>query len=254
MTRQYRFGYPLSAMAAALLAAFGSAGAAEGDEVTELTKPSSSVRIGAGYVDEDNGRFGQYTGLNQKGGYGLLDADIVNRDDATGTWLRFEGRNLGLDHRELRFEQERQGNWGYFIDYSAIPRYEPYTVTTAVTGIGTANLAIPTTATTGSVVGLKTERDRVTVGFNKYLQGKWKFDVKFRNEEKTGARVFARGTTTPAFEFAPEPIDSTTRQIEATVGISITPMTSPAERTLKVFTPVPRSFRNGVKTVSAKNP
>ena len=58
MTRQYRFGYPLSAMAAALLAAFGSAGAAEGDEVTELTKPSSSVRIGAGYVDEDNVKVG----------------------------------------------------------------------------------------------------------------------------------------------------------------------------------------------------
>ena len=100
MTRQIRFGFPLSAMAAALLAAFGGAAAAE-DDVAELTKPSSSVRFGLGYVDEDNGRFGQYTGLNQKGGYGLLDADIVNRDDATGTWLRFEGRNLGLDHREL---------------------------------------------------------------------------------------------------------------------------------------------------------
>ena len=218
MTRQIRFGFPLSAMAAALLAAFGSAGAAEGDEVTELTKPSSSVRIGAGYVDEDNGRFGQYNGLNEKGGYGLLDADIVNRDDATGTWLKFRGRNLGLDHRELRFEQERQGNWGYFIDYSAIPRFEPYTVTTAVTGIGTANLAIPTVSTAGTPFPLKTERDRITLGFNKHLPGKWNFDVKFRNEEKTGARVFARGTTTPAFEFAPEPIDSTTRQVEATVG------------------------------------
>jgi hypothetical protein len=24
---------------------------------------------------------------------------------------------------------ERQGNWGYYIDYSQTPRYEPYTST-----------------------------------------------------------------------------------------------------------------------------
>ena len=34
----------------------------------------------------------------------------------------------------------------------------------------------------------------------------------------------------------------------------MTPTTSPAERTLKTFTPVPRSWRSGVKNVSAKKP
>ena len=38
-----------------------------------------------------------------------------------GTWLRFDGRNLGLDSRQLRFEHNRQGNWGYFIEYGQIP-------------------------------------------------------------------------------------------------------------------------------------
>jgi len=220
MTSQVRFGYTLTAMAAALLAVFGAPGGALADEVTELTKPESGARFGLGYVDEDNQRFGQYNGMNEKGGYGLLDADIVKRDDATGTWLRFRGTNLGLENRGLRFEHEKQGDWGYFIDYSAIPRYEPYTVTTGVTGIGTPNLNIPTTPTAGSPFEIKTERERVTLGFNKYLPGKWNFKLVFRDEQKEGARVFARGTTGGAgnFEFAPEPIDSTTRQIDATFG------------------------------------
>jgi MtrB/PioB family decaheme-associated outer membrane protein len=220
MKTQNRFGFSLTATAAGLLAAFGTAYAAEGDEIAELTKPASSVQGGIGYVDKDNGRFGQYNGLNEKGGYGLLDLDFVKRDDATGRWLIFRGSNLGLDHRDLRFEHEIQGNWGYYIDFSQTPRFEPYTVNTAVTGIGTNNLTIPTTPTAGPALRLKTERDALGLGFHKNLPGNWDFKVTFRNEEKDGARVFARGTTGGPgnFEFAPEPINSTTRQIEATLN------------------------------------
>jgi MtrB/PioB family decaheme-associated outer membrane protein len=220
MTRQIRFGHPLTAMAAALLAVFGNAYAAEGDEIAELTKPSSSVSLGLGVVSKDNGRFGQYNGLIEKGGYGLADVEVVTRDDATGTWFNVRGRNLGLDSRELRFEHQVQGDWGYYIDFTQIPRFEPYTANTAITGIGTPNLTIPTTPTPGPAVKLMTERERLGLGFTKHLPGKWSMNVTFRNEEKTGARVFGRGTTGGAgnFEFLPEPIDSTTRQVEAVVS------------------------------------
>ena len=144
---------------AALLAAFGSAGAAEGDDITQLTQPESTISLGAAYVDSDGARFGQYTGMNESGGYGLLDADIAKRDDATGTWLKLTGRNLGLDNRELKLEHDRQGDWGYYLDFSQTPRYEPYTVNTAVTGIGSANLTIPTVATAGT----DTQLDRKSV-------------------------------------------------------------------------------------------
>ena len=217
MNRHNRFGYSLTAMAAALLAAYPLAHAQDGEELAELTKPTSFVQFGVGYVDEDNGRFGQYTGMNDKGSYGLLDFNLIGREDATGIWIGLRARNLGLDHRELRFMHEDQGNWGYYIDFSQTPRYEPYTVNTAITGIGTPNLTVPTTSTPGPAVQLKTERDRLGLGFNKSLGGNWGVKVTFRNEEKEGARVFARGTTGGAgnFEFLPEPINSTTRQIEA---------------------------------------
>jgi len=209
---------------AALVAAFALPLAANAEEAA---RPVSTIEFGLGYADSDGRRFGQYNGINEQGVYGLLDAELVRRDDATGTWLRFRGRNLGLDHRELRLEHNRQGNWGYFLEFSQIPRYEPYVVTTAVAGIGGANLTIPTTTTAGLPLDLKTRRDRIGLGFDKQLTGNWNLQVRFRNEEKDGARLWARGTTGGGvvggpvfgnFEFAPEPIDSTTRQLEVTVG------------------------------------
>jgi MtrB/PioB family decaheme-associated outer membrane protein len=210
----------LSSTAVAALTAIAPITSAEDDEVTELTKPSSTISVGLGAVSDDNSRFGQYTGLREKGGYGLVDIDYVNRADDTGTWVELTGRNLGLPNRDLRFEHTRQGDWGYFLEFSQTPRYEPYTANTAVQGIGTNNLTVPATATAGSPVQLKTEREMLGLGFDKIMKSGVDFQLRFRNEQKDGARVFARGTTGGAgqFQFTPEPINSTTRQIEAILG------------------------------------
>ncbi len=209
--------FRLSAIAVAVLVSLPAL-AAEDNAATGLRGTAS---IGLGYADDDGRRFGQYNGINEKGAYGLLDLDLVKRDDATGTWLKFYGRNLGLDSRQLRFDHNRQGNWGYFVEYSQIPRYEPFNVTTAVQGITTPNLTIPA-ATAGTPFDLKTRRDALGLGFDKIFTKEWDLKVRFRSENKDGARLFARGNTGGAgfgnFDFAPEPINSTTRQIEAIIG------------------------------------
>ena len=210
--------YPLSAVAAALACAFGPAAAQDADETTKLTKPSSVVEIGIGAVSDDNQRFGQYTGLNEDGAYGLLDLSVVRRDEATGTWLRLTGRNLGFDNRELRFENERQGNWGYFIDYGQTPRFDPYTVTTTLAGIGTTTQTIAGNAT-AQQYHLKTERDTLSVGFDKIISKSLGLQVRFRNEEKEGERLFGQGTFS-TWRFLTDPIDQTTRQVEAILNYS----------------------------------
>jgi MtrB/PioB family decaheme-associated outer membrane protein len=204
--------FALTAIAAAMLAAYGPATAAEVDEVTELSRPESTVSAGFGYVSQDNQRFGQYTGMDENGGYGLLDLNLVRRDDSTGTWVTLEGRNLGLEDRELRFEHRRQGDWGYFVDLNQTPRYSPYMVNTRLSGIGTANQAVG--GESARDVQLKTERTIATLGADKVLPAGFDFQVRFRNEEKTGSRLFGR--TGP--DFLAEPIDSNTRGIEATLG------------------------------------
>ena len=222
-----------SGMAIALAAAFGPAQAVEpiAPQNIEPAAPSSvhtaasTASVGLGYTADEGRRFGQYNGINEDGFYGLIDFNWVRRDDATGTWTRLFGRDVGLDDRQLRFEQQRQGNWGYFIDYSRIPRFEPLIANTAVGGIGSNNLVIPTTLTAGGPVELNTKRDAIGLGFEKYISGNWDLQVSFRNEKKEGSRIFGRGTTGagPApsfglFEFTPEPIDATTRQLEAKVN------------------------------------
>lgn len=220
MTPQKRNVLMPTAIAAALLACFGTAAANEDAEVTALTKPQSSVSFGLGYMNGEGRQFGQYNGLNDTGAYGLLDLDLVSRDDSNGRWLRLKGRNLGLDTREMRFEHEIQGNWGYYLEYNQIPRNEPYQAFTGVGGIGGNVLTIPSPARRTGTFDLQTRRDRMTVGFNKHFSDSWSAKVDFRNETKEGARLWGRGSTGGAglFEFAPEPIDSTTRLLDATLS------------------------------------
>lgn len=207
--------FPLAALAAALLAAYGPALAQESDELTQLITPESSFSVGVGHLSKDAPRFGQYSGLRENGGYGLLDLDLVRRDEATGTWLKFSGQNLGLDGREFRISHDRQGDWAYYLDYNQTPRYEPYKVTTSVIGVGSAELTM--NGPSPYELQLKTKREAIGMGFSKKLGNGFGFEVSARNEEKNGARVFGRG---PNFEFNPEPIDSTTRQLEARLNYS----------------------------------
>ncbi len=221
MNRHTGFVFRLTAAAIAVLAAVG-AYAAEDDEITALTKPESNIEFGLGYVNKDGLRFGQYSGLNEKGSYGLLGGSLIKRDDATGTWLNLSGRNLGLESRELRFEHNRQGNWGYFIEYGVTPRFNPYTVNTGLSGIGTATQTINGTALRN--VELKTEREAVTLGFSKNLPAGWDFQVRFKNEEKDGARQWGQGGTFPTtpstalVNFLVDPINQTTRQVDVILG------------------------------------
>lgn len=207
---------PLNVLTAAVLATFGIAHAAEVDDVTQFSRPESKISAGIGYVSKDNQRFGQYTGLNEDGYHVLLDVSLVKRDDGTGTWVTLSGRNLGLDNRELRFEHSRQGDWGYSIDYSQVPRYDPYTVTTRLSGIGTTTQTIAGNAT-AEQFRLKTERDILTIGLNKEVTSNLSAQVSFRNEVKDGERLWGQGTF-GTWRFLTDPINQTTRQIDATLN------------------------------------
>ncbi len=215
MNTQPRNAIRPSALTLALLALSATAPAAEPDEITELSKPESTISAGMGYVSDDSPRFGQYTGMHENGAYGLVDIGLAHRHD--DTWVLLEGRNLGLDNRDLRFELRRQGDWGYFLEYSQIPRLEPFTANTAVTGIGTPYLAVPSASTPGVPVELKTQRDVFGFGIDKTLAEKFDVQVRYQQQEKNGERLFARGTPS-VFQFTPEPINSTTRMLETTMG------------------------------------
>ena len=226
--------------AVAGFAAIAPAQAQEDEDLRRLTKPQSAVEAGVGAVSDDNLRFGQYSGLHEEGAYGLLGADINRRNDATGTWLRLRGRNLGFDSRELRFEHERQGNWGYFIDFSQTPRFSPYVVNTTLGGVGTEQQqegALP-----ARDLRLETRRDALTLGLKKQLGAGFDAAASLRHEQKNGTRLYGQASS----RFLVDPIDYDTNQVEGSVGYS-------GERLQLVLAYYGTSFNNANNSVTLRN-
>jgi len=142
--------FRMTAVAAALLAAFGVAHADE--EMDALTKPESSITFSAGSWSKDRPQQGSYDGMRNSGAYGSIDA------------------NIG----------------------------------------GAGASALPSRS-----VELGIEREKLRAGFFANLMPGLDFKIEFKNEDKTGTRPFGFGSQ-PLFLV--EPIDSTTRQLEATLN------------------------------------
>ncbi len=203
----------LSLLALALLPLTQPAFADEAEDRRLLTKPDSSILVGVGSINRDNSRFGQYLGLHEKGSYGLFDILSVTRDDTTGTWLRIDARNLGLTSRDIRIDHNRQGDWGYFIQWNEIPRASQYTINTRLAGIGSGTQAVAGEPVARDV-RLETLRQAVLLGFDKHFGNGYEAQVRMKSEDKSGSRLFGRSSG----DFIAEPIDSTISELEATLG------------------------------------
>lgn len=211
--------FKLTALSATLLAAYGPARAdavAAAVAVAEFSKPESAVAVGIGNWSANRPQQGIHDGMRNDGAYGQLDANIVKRDDATGTWTTFTARNLGTDTRELGAGYERQGDFGARLRYNELTRDNPYTFNTGTQGIGSTNLATSAVANpTRSEVTLGTRRKQFDLDLVKHFSAELALNVSFKHENKDGTRQWGRGG---AAEFSVEPIDATTRQIDATLS------------------------------------
>lgn len=235
-TREQQFGFKHNLLMLAMLAAFGSAHAAD-DEIAKLIKPDTTeVSAGVGLVAGDRKErslFGQYNGWAKEDGALLLDFELIRRDEETGTWMNAEGRNLGLDNRELSFSRERQGAWKYAVDYSEQVRHDPRTLNTGMLGIGsvTPNAALVALGA-GSNVNLDLKRQAFSLSGLHWLSPNWTVEASFKTEDKDGSRLSGIGgycsnaispfctgasSTVAALFMLPEPVKSTTQQFEGAI-------------------------------------
>jgi MtrB/PioB family decaheme-associated outer membrane protein len=249
-TAKKRFVLSQKILVLSLLAAFGSAHAEDEDEaVMALKKPDSAVSVGLGGASggsQNKAIYGQYNGLRGDGLKLLLDADINIRDNATGIWTLFQGRNLGLENRELSAAYLKQGDWKFSAGYNAITHQDPRTVNTGLLNAGTTSPMVGALATPGSGADLplSTKREAISLGGGKWINPQLLFELDFKNEDKDGARLAGRGlacgayssaynvcgaaagtgallaSTTGAMLLLPEPINTSTRQIEAKLSYS----------------------------------
>ncbi len=244
-TPKRQTGFSKKLLVLSLLAAIGSAQAAddeEDDPVERLTIPESSVSVGlaaTGGDSKDRAIITQYNGLRRNDANLLLDFDVVKLDKDTGTWMEAYGRNLGLDNREFKAEYEKQGDFEVDATYSELVRRDIRTINTGLLNAGTVAPTVVSLATPGTGTDLNLDIKRKMFNFyaEKWLAPNLLFDINFRNEDKDGARLSGIGImcstggnfsaasrfvcgNTGAMLMLPEPIDSNTRQLDAKLNFS----------------------------------
>ncbi|HXM80714.1 MAG TPA: MtrB/PioB family decaheme-associated outer membrane protein [Burkholderiales bacterium] len=223
----------------AVIGAFAPAYGQEAADAAALTRPDSTVSLGAGLVtgnERDRSLFGQYNGLRDHRGNLLLDLDYVKRDDASGTWTTFRGRNLGLEIPELSFSLQRQGDWRISGDYSEIVHHEIRTINTGMLGAGTTTPTIVRIAPGGgSDLNFEMKRKAIGLSGDKWITSGLQVEVSFKNEDKDGTRLWGRGYDCAAYVctgtqnaantkwavlMVPEPVRFNMKQIDAKLNFT----------------------------------
>lgn len=208
---------------------------ADDAEIALLTKPSSTVSVGVATHKSTDGSSpiqGQYTGVRANTTAVQLDLDINTRDEAIGKALYLKASNLGLDNQDLSISYEKQGAWKLGAEYSDLVHRGIRTINTGMVGAGTTTPSVARLASpgTGADLNLSIQRKGMGLSMEKWFSKGLQFEVSFKNKTKTGSRLFGTGYACAnyvcnsaqtasnqawALLMLAEPIDSSTKQIEA---------------------------------------
>ena len=162
----------------------------------ERAKFAASVELGLGYVTNDSYKYGEYTGLNEKGVYFLGDADGSYRDNKRN-YFNFDIQDIGLDSRTIEMEGGKQGLYDLQLEYNQIPKYSSDTSRTPYSGGNNQSLpsdwvSAPTTSGFTSLnndlqnVGVYTMRRDFSIGTTIHQSKTISYDLRFRRTTKTG--------------------------------------------------------------------
>lgn len=181
---------------------------------------------GGGYLSDDSFKFGDYTGLDDDGGFFVGDFTADYFGDGPLRW-RAEGRNLGLNSRQLSLEGGLQGLLELRFGYDELPRYLFETASTPYPTPGADSLPLPAawvrapntsgmTAldTTLRPVDIEWERKSWNAGFSFVYSPRFSYDVDYRHVERDGKRLWG-GSFLTAATTLPRPIDDATDTVEA---------------------------------------
>jgi MtrB/PioB family decaheme-associated outer membrane protein len=192
-----------------------------------------SVGIGAlSGSSDDRALLGQYTGLRDRSGVGMLGIDYSLRNPDTSSSVDFHGSNLLGDTREMNLIWKNPGSWKFTADYGELVRVEPNSVNTGLLGVGSTTPQVVSIAAGGGIdTELKTKRTKLGLGFTKIISPTLQFAVDLKTENKDGARLSGISTNCPsavlpgclgwATLMLPEPINANHSQVEARLSYAL---------------------------------
>lgn len=192
----------------------------------------SWVELGAWVNSDDSYKFGDFTGLEEKGISLLANFDISRRavwDSGDVRWWRAQGQNLGLDSRWARGDFGYQGLFDVWFEYEEIPKFQTDSAITVFQGRGTDRLTlrpswVASSTTAGFSALAENERDLdiehmrrdVRAGFGLDLPADLEWVGDYEYETKKGRKVVAAliGNTggNPRTSLVAEPLDYQTNE------------------------------------------
>jgi MtrB/PioB family decaheme-associated outer membrane protein len=169
----------------------------------EERRVEGEVKGGLGYVTNDSFKFGDYTGLNEKGAYILADADVSGRNEK-GAYYDLSATNLGLDSRYIGIEGGIQGRAQIEVSYDQLPKLNEDTSRTPYTGDSVQKLPTGwnrTLNTSGMTdlpstlreADLYTERRKTSIGATFFQTAALSYDFNYQYETKKGKRSAGLG-------------------------------------------------------------
>jgi len=191
----------------------------------------AEVDAGALYVSDDAARFGNGTGLDEKGGY--VDLGGNGRYVKDGTEVSWTAEDLGTSSRALSISAGRPGKFEVGLDYRELP-YRQFDSTETIFSSSSAGvLTLPSswvaagttdgfTALSSSLAPVNIEKDRQILEIGaKYLPTqKVKLYADYSRQQRDGINVMTGSQFTQS-AFLPRPVDDYTDQINAGVLFSV---------------------------------
>ncbi len=188
----------------------------------------SDVQLGGGYLTQSSAKFGDYTGLTDKGGYVVADADGGYSSD-NGYGLTYELNDLGLSSRSISIEGGKQGAYDFGLSYDRIPVSIWDTTETPFRDVGSRSLTLPSNwVAGGSTSGMTTlnadlhnvdvgyDHDRYGVDGRYFLGQNTVLSVDYKRDDRSGFRSqfgAIGGTSSQLLK----PVDDTTNRVTAAV-------------------------------------
>jgi MtrB/PioB family decaheme-associated outer membrane protein len=187
----------------------------------EEDEVDSELEVGAGHVDDASAKSGDYTGLDEDGGFAIA-AGSASQVRSSGWYWSVAGEDLGLDARSASIEGGKAGRLELALTYDNLPHTLFDTTFTPFLGAGTSSLILPPgwvragvtqqmTALAPNLRRIDIESERETIGAAaEWIAGRrWSTFADYRREERDG--VWRQGG---AFGFSavelPRPVDYVT--------------------------------------------
>ena len=211
----YNNNFKLNAVTLAVLSSLMVMPAfADEQEAAALKKPVNTVELGVLNVSQDSAKFGEYTGLNHSGGYGIGSVNIrggsaydLNEQGGTERWS-IRGTDLGLRSRSVDASISDQGAWNLGFQYDELKHNLSDSYMTPYVGsMGGANFTLPgfglvANTNTGMTAAqlaafqnmdISTTRKNTALSASTVINSRLSLNFDYSHLDQTGAKLMGFG-------------------------------------------------------------